>query len=149
MRNALFDVGRVLFCRPGVPGRVRPSAFGFGGQAGPALLLLVVFATSASAQTPAPAMETVTLDQAVERAIKNNPTVAQASQGILRAEGLLQQARSATLPFVTANVSSLVNSTERRFDDVITSPRTQATLSAQLGMPVLAASRWAATAQAR
>jgi outer membrane protein TolC len=94
-------------------------------------------------------METVTLDQAVERAIKNNPTVAQASQGILRAEGLLQQARSATLPFVTANLSTLVNSTERRFDDVITSPRTQATLSSQLGMPVLAASRWAATAQAR
>jgi outer membrane protein len=94
-------------------------------------------------------MEAVTLEQAVERAIKNNPTVAQASQGILRAEGLLQQARSATMPFVTANLSSLVNSTERRFDDVVTSPRTQATISAQLGVPVLAASRWAATAQAR
>ena len=94
-------------------------------------------------------MEAVTLEQAVERAIKNNPTVAQAAQGILRAEGLLQQARSATMPFVTASLSSLVNSTERRFDDVVTSPRTQATISAQLGMPVLAASRWAATAQAR
>ena len=32
---------------------------------------------------------------------------------------------------------------------MITSPRTQGTLSAQLGVPVLAASRWAATAQAR
>ena len=94
-------------------------------------------------------MEAVTLEQAVERAIKNNPTVAQASQGILRAEGLLQQTRSATMPFVTANISSLVNSTERRFDDVVTSPRTQATISAQLGVPVLAASRWAATTQAR
>jgi outer membrane protein TolC len=94
-------------------------------------------------------METVTLEQAVERAIKNNPTVAQASQGILRAEGLLQQARAATMPFATANLTSLVNSTERRFDDVITSPRTQGTFSAQLGVPVLAASRWAATAQAR
>ncbi len=49
----------------------------------------------------------------------------------------------------TANISSLVNSTERRFDDVVTSPRTQATISAQLGVPVLAASRWAATTQAR
>ena len=94
-------------------------------------------------------MESVTLEQAVERAIKNNPTVAQASQGILRAEGLLQQARAATMPFVSANLTSLVNSTERRFDDVITSPRTQATMSAQFGMPVLAASRWAAAAQAR
>jgi outer membrane protein len=112
------------------------------------VVAVLLFAATASAQTP-PAMEAVTLEQAVERAIKNNPTVAQASQGILRAEGLLQQARSATMPFVTANLSSLVNSTERRFDDVVTSPRTQATISAQFGVPVLAASRWAATAQAR
>jgi outer membrane protein len=110
--------------------------------------IVVLCATPAPAQTPLP-MESVTLEQAIERAIKNNPTVAQAAQGILRAESLLQQARAATMPFVTANVSTLVNSTERRFDDVITSPRTQATLSAQLGMPVLAASRWAATTQAR
>ena len=45
-------------------------------------------AVTLHAQTlAAPPMETVTLDQAVERAIKNNPTVAQAAQGILRAEG--------------------------------------------------------------
>jgi outer membrane protein TolC len=109
---------------------------------------VLLFAASASAQTPTP-MEVVTLEEAVDRAIKNNPTVAQASQGILRAEGLLQQARAQTMPFVTASFSSLVNSSERRFDDVITSPRTQGTFSAQLGVPVLAASRWAATAQAR
>ena len=109
---------------------------------------MLLIAAPALAQTTPP-MEIVTLDQAVERALKNNPTVAQASQGILRAESLLQQARASTLPFVTANLTSLVNSTERRFDDVITSPRTQGTFSAQLGMPVLAASRWAATAQAR
>ena len=94
-------------------------------------------------------METVTLEQAVERAIKNNPTVAQATQDILRAEGLLQQARAATMPFITAGMSTLVNSTERRFDDVVTSPQTQATVSAQFGMPVLAPSRWAAKAQAQ
>ena len=126
MRNALARARRVL-------------------TTGPAVLLL---ASTALAQTPPP-METVTLEQAVERAIKNNPTVAQASQDILRAEGLLQQARAATRPFVTAGLSTLVNSTERRFDDVITSPQTQGTLSAQLGVPVLAASRWAATRQAR
>ena len=112
------------------------------------VMAVLLFAATASAQTPPP-MESVTLEQAVERAIKNNPTVAQASQGILRAEGLLQQTRSAAMPFVTASITSLVNSTERRFDDVVTSPRTQATISAQLGMPVLAASRWAATVQAR
>jgi outer membrane protein len=110
--------------------------------------MLILLVAPASAQT-APSMETVTLDQAVERAIKNNPTVAQAAQDILRAEGLLQQARAATMPFITAGMSTLVNSTERRFDDVVTSPQTQATLSAQFGMPVLAPSRWAAKAQAQ
>ena len=110
-----------------------------------AVILLVA---PAHAQTPPP-MEVVTLEQAVERAIKNNPTVAETAEGILRAEGLLQQARSATMPFFTANIVGIQNSTERRFDDVITSPRTQGTLSAQLGMPVLAASRWAASSQAR
>lgn len=112
------------------------------------VVVLICLVMSAFAQTPPP-METVTLEQAVERAIKNNPTIAQTAQGILRAEGLLQQTRAATMPFATAGLSTLVNSTERRFDDVITSPRTQATMSAQFGMPVLAASRWAATAQAR
>jgi outer membrane protein TolC len=94
-------------------------------------------------------MEVVTLEQAVERALKNNPTVAQTAEGILRAEGLLQQARAATMPFATLNLLGIQNSTERRFDDVITSPRTQGTLSAQFGVPVLAASRWAEAAQAR
>lgn len=147
MRNAVSYVGRVLSFRPGAARRVRPRFAFLGGQAGPALLLLLL-AAAAYAQTPAP-MEIVTLEQAVERANQNNPTVLQASQSILRAEGLLQQARAATMPFATASLSSLLNSTERRFDDVITSPRTQATVSAQVGVPVLAASRWAARAQAR
>ena len=110
-------------------------------------MVCVLLAAPAFAQTPP--METVTLEQAVERALENNPTVAQAAQGILRAEGLLQQARSLTMPFATMNLTGLQNSTERRFEDVITSPRTQGTFSAQFGVPVLAASRWAAAAQAR
>jgi outer membrane protein TolC len=113
-----------------------------------ALLLLLLFPALLSAQTTPP-VESVTLEQAVERALKNNPTVAQAAQGILRAEALLQQARAVTLPQVNANFIALLNSTERRFDDVVTSPRTQGTFSASASMPVLAASAWAARNQAR
>ena len=94
-------------------------------------------------------MESVTLEQAVERALKNNPTVAQAAQGILRAEALLQQARAVTLPNVNASFTGLLNSTERRFDDVVTSPRMQGTFSASASMPILAAASWAARNQAR
>jgi outer membrane protein TolC len=112
------------------------------------LIAMLAFAVPALAQT-SPPLEAVTLDEAVARALKNNPTVAQAAQGILRAEALLLQARAATLPNVNANFSALVNSTERRFDDVVTSPRTQGTFSASVAMPVLAPSRWAAATQAR
>jgi outer membrane protein TolC len=111
--------------------------------------VLLFLAAPAFAQVTPPPIETVTLDEAIARALKNNPTIAQAAEDILRAEGLLQQARAAFLPGIAANVATLVNSTERRFDDVITSPRTQATLSAAVAMPVLAASRWAAATQAR
>ena len=70
-------------------------------------------------------------------------------EAILRAEGLLQQARAATRPNVNATFSNVVVDTERGFDGAITQPRSQSTLSANLRVPVLAASRWAATTQAR
>ncbi|RPI51274.1 MAG: TolC family protein [Acidobacteria bacterium] len=111
--------------------------------------LIALVATPAFAQVTPPPMESVTLDQAVERALQNNPTVGQAAQGVVLAEALLQQARAATLPKAFATFNGLQNSTERRFDDVITSPRTQGTFAANLAMPVLAASRWAARTQAR
>jgi outer membrane protein TolC len=94
-------------------------------------------------------MERVTLDEAVQRAMKNSPTIAQAAQAVLRAEGLLQQARAATLPNLSASISTSTIETERGFDDVVIQPQSQATLSATLAVPVLAASRWAARTQAR
>ena len=100
-----------------------------------------------SAQTPP--MERVTLEQAVQRALQNNPTIAQASQAVLRAESLLQQARAATLPSVSALVSTSVIDTARGFTGAVIQPRSQTTISANMSMPVLAASRWAAATQAR
>jgi outer membrane protein TolC len=111
-------------------------------------LLAALFPAALAAQTTPP-LESVTLEQAVERALKNNPTVAQAAQGILRAEAILQQTRAAVMPSVNASFTGLLNSTERRFDDVITSPRMQGTFSASAAMPVLAAAGWAARNQAR
>ncbi len=110
--------------------------------------LVLLCPAGLSAQTTPPT-ESVTLDQAVERALKNNPTVGQAIQGILRAEALLQQARAVTLPQVNASFTGVVNSTERKFDDVVTSPRMQGTIAASASMPVLAAAAWAARNQAK
>lgn len=104
--------------------------------------------TPARAQQ-APAMERVTFDEAVRRALEKNPTVAQAAEAIRRAEGLLQQARAATLPGVSASFSNVLLDSGRGFDNLIVQPRSQSTTAANVSMPVLAASRWAAATQAR
>ena len=114
-----------------------------------ALASLVLLSPAALSAQTTPPVESVTLDQAVERALKNNPTVGQAIQGILRAEALLQQARAVTLPQVNASFTGVVNSTERKFDDVVTSPRMQGTIAASASMPVLAAADWARRNQAK
>src|SRR4029077_15448068 len=57
----------------------------------------------ASAQTPAPVIS-VTFADAIRRAQESNPTVAAAAAGILRADGLVRQARAATLLQLSGNI---------------------------------------------
>ena len=66
-----------------------------------------VFRPAVHAQTPAP-LNRVTFQQAIDRAMSNNPSAAVAAAGILRAEGLLRQARAATMLQVDGNVRRLV-----------------------------------------
>lgn len=112
------------------------------------LLTLPVCIPQAEAQTLSPAMERVTFDEAVARAIQRNPTVAQAATAIVRAEGFLQQARAATRPSLSAVVNNVILDSGRGFDGQIVQPRSQTTLSANVSAPVLAASQWAAATQA-
>jgi outer membrane protein len=114
-----------------------------------AVVAMLTFASPVFAQAPAPPMERVTFEEAVQRALKNSPTIAQAAEAVLRAEGLLQQARAATLPSVNAFVSNATLDSGRSFGGTVVQPRNQTTLSADLSMPVLAPARWAAAAQAR
>lgn len=113
------------------------------------LSLLILGIPSAGAQTPAPVMEHVTFNEAVTRALAKNPTVAQAATAIVRAEGLLQQARAGTRPNLSAVINTTVLDSGRGFDEFTVVPRTQMLLSANVSMPVLAASRWAAATQAQ
>lgn len=111
--------------------------------------MLLMFIPPAGAQTPTPVMERVTFDEAVTRALAKNPTVAQAATAIVRAEGFLQQVRAATRPSLSAVVNTTVLDSGRGFDQFVVQPRTQTLLSANVSMPVLAASRWAAATQAQ
>jgi outer membrane protein len=113
------------------------------------LTALLACAPPVGAQTAGPAMERVTFEEAIIRALAKNPTVAQAATAIVRADAFLQQARAATLPNINAAINTSVLDSGRGFDNLIVQPRTQTVLSADVNLPVLAASRWAATAQAR
>ena len=110
--------------------------------------VIVLFAAAAHAQTPV-AVERVTFQQAIDRAIANNPSVAVAAAGILRAEGLLAQARSATRLQVSGNVTTTTLNTGVEFQDTTVVPRSQVTASLTVDQPIVAAAAWARRAQAK
>ena len=113
--------------------------------------LVVVIALSAVgpawAQTEA-APERVTFQEAVRRATERNPTVAEAAQAILRAEALLDQARSVFRPTLYGDVSTTILDAARGFGGNITQPRTQYSFNGTVTYPFLAAARWARKSQA-
>jgi outer membrane protein TolC len=111
----------------------------------PAVLALI--GAAAHAQAPAPVV-TVTFQQAVDRAIEKNPTMAAAATGILRAEGLIQQARSATRVQITGNVTTTTLNTGVEFEGTTVTPQNQVTGTITVDQPLIAAAAWARRAQA-
>jgi outer membrane protein len=107
-----------------------------------AVALLAALAGRAAAQ------DAVTFDEAVRRAVESHPTVGEATQAILRAQALLDQAGSVFRPAITGNVGTTILDEARGFDGNITQPRTQSAFSATVSYRVLAAERWASRNQA-
>ncbi len=113
------------------------------------LAWLVVAATAPPAAAQQAAMDRLTFDEAIERAVTRNPTIEQAAAGILRAEALLQQVRSLSLPTLDATLTTRTIGPVQKFAGESINPRTQLTTSAVLGVPLLTPARWALRAQAR
>jgi outer membrane protein TolC len=115
----------------------------------PALVVVVALARAvpAAAQSE-PALERVTFPEAVRRAVERNPTVAQAAQAILRAEALLDQAKSVFHPSLYGDVSTTILDAARGFGGNITQPRTQSSFAGTASYAFLNAQRWAAKTQA-
>ena len=99
------------------------------------------------AQPPTPVLR-VTFDEAITRAVERNPTVQGAAAGILRAEGLLRQARAATRLQVTGNVTTTTLNTGVAFQGTTVTPRNSVTATLTADMPIVAAAAWARRAQA-
>ena len=112
------------------------------------LMLWVCMAGVASAQPPV-TIEQLSFDEAIRRALERNPTVVESAQAILRADALLQQARTVYQPTINAFVTTTVLDSERGFDEFVTQPSTQSLVGASVSYPVLAAARWAEGAQAQ
>src|SRR5262245_59487977 len=104
---------------------------------------------AASAQAPPAPVTRVTFSEAIRRAQDNNPTVAAAAAGILRAEGLVGQARAATLLQLSGNITTTTLNTGIEFAGQTVTPRNSVTASLTAGMPILAAAAWARRAQAQ
>jgi outer membrane protein TolC len=116
------------------------------------LVLLPVPAVRAQENAPAdpnaPVIERVTFDEAVRRALERNPTVGEAAQAILRAEALLDDARTVFHPSLDGVVGTTVIDAPRGFAGNITQPRTQTSFGAAISYPVFAPARWAEKTQA-
>ena len=110
-------------------------------------LVMLLAATAVSAQTD-PVRERVTFQEAVRRATERNPTVAEATQAILRAEALLEGAKSVFRPTLYGDVSTTILDAARGFGGNITQPRTQYSFNATATYAFLAAERWARKNQA-
>jgi outer membrane protein len=104
----------------------------------------LLLAAPAAAQT----IEAISFDEAIRRAITNNPSIRQAAAGILRAESLLQQTRASSLPSVNANLATNVIGPVPEFAGESIVPRSQLNSSLSLGVPLLAPVRWAERTQA-
>src|SRR5439155_9852321 len=121
------------------------------GRACSALLLVLAWRgatvaaaqpTVAAAQTPV-AAERVTFDEAIRRAVEKNPSAAIAAAGILRAEGLLMDARSASRLQVNGTVTTTTLNTGVEFQGTTVTPRNSLLATGDIRLPLFAPARWA------
>jgi outer membrane protein TolC len=92
---------------------------------------------------PAPNLIRVTWQQAIDRANARNPSAAVAMQEIVRAEGLIREARAGWFPQLTGNGSYVRLDSARTFGGMVTTPINQWNGNLALTVPLLAPSAWA------
>jgi outer membrane protein len=117
----------------------------------PRLLLFIGFIAIAPALAAAQpvAPQKITFQEAIQRALERNPTVAEASSDILRAEALLRQVRSGNFPQATGSLQTTISTPVLKFDGQDISPRTQWVASATVSQLIYAPFQWALTNQAK
>ena len=107
---------------------------------------------AATPQAPAPSPlvppEQVTFDEAVKRALDRNPSVVSAAADILRAEGLLKQARAVVLPGVEVTGTNTTLDDSRGLAGQTFTPQNTFNATLSVSMPLFAPAQWARRVQA-
>jgi outer membrane protein TolC len=123
------------------------------------LAALALCVSTARAQTPADPSQAaaspaaavplrVTFDEAIRRATTRNPSVLVAAADILRAQGLLRQARAVTLPNVDVSGTNVTLDNSRGIGDQIFTPQNTFSAALSVSMPLFAPALWAQRVQA-
>jgi outer membrane protein len=115
--------------------------------AGPPMAQAPAAASSTASERVAPAelqppLEQVTFEEAVRRALDRSTVALVAAEEVRRADGLLWQARSGSLPLLVAGAALTHLDDARRSSSGISSAQDQRSASLTLSVPVFAPSRW-------
>jgi outer membrane protein TolC len=108
---------------------------------------VLALALAAGPET-APALEKVTFQEAVRRALARNTSSVVAAEDVRRTEGILGQVRSNALPFLGAAGTLTWLDHDRTSGSTVISAERQANGTGLLSVPLVAPSRWAQWAHA-
>jgi len=110
-----------------------------------ALVALVILAQPSGAPGPAQGLPRITLEEAVRRSLAKNVATLVSVSEIRRAEGLLSEARSGSLPTLVGNGTYTRLDADRTFPGSTTPflRADQLNLNAVVTVPLLVPSRWA------
>jgi outer membrane protein TolC len=114
-----------------------------------ALVALIVWISAgpAFAQPPQPT-ERVTFNEAIQRAIARNPSSAIAAADILRADGLLKEARSDARLHIIGNATSTTLNKSVEFEGTTVTPQSSVAAQLDIRYPLYAPVIWARRVQA-
>jgi outer membrane protein len=105
-------------------------------------------APTVPAPPPVVPPERVTFEDAVRRALERNPSVVSAAAEILRAEGLLKQARAVILPGVAVTGTNTTLDDSRGLAGQTFTPQNTFNAALSVSMPLFAPAQWARRVQA-
>jgi outer membrane protein TolC len=121
-------------------------------KAGPYRVLvwipLLVFSASIPLFAQPQPTERITFDEAIKRAIARNPSSAIAAADILRADGLLAQARSDARLHITGNATTTTLNQAVEFQGTIVTPQTSVLGTLDIRYPLYAPVIWARRVEA-